>query len=318
MTTQYNKIKNSVVYYPFGVVFAEKFDNGTKQPYKYNGKELDQMHELNWYDSDARFYDPAIGRTPTIDPHAENYYAWSPYAWVGNNPIRITDPTGRDWYEDENGNAKWFRNQTTEEYEDEAGKIWTRTGSTYTTVVGNTLYHFEQAVNEEGNQYLRSSQYEIIDEKKARLQADKEAVISWQSSDASRSAQQKFWNNPTMGNWFKYVITEVASQYTDPNKVIAGASIGAIGLSSLRARSPKIQFGRVSNQVYHTFRHTNQLGLSQAAVTSAVQTDLRTIARGIQLGQAINRVITVGGQNLQYTVFKLSDGTLNVGRIHGI
>jgi hypothetical protein len=58
--------------------------------------------------------------------------------------------------------------------------------------------------------------------------------------------------------------------------------------------------------------------LSQAAVTSAVQADLRTIAGGIQSGQAINRVITVGGQNLQYTVFKLPNGTLNVGRIHGI
>jgi hypothetical protein len=43
------------------MAFAEKFDNGTKQPYKYNGKELNQMHELNWYDSDARFYDPTIG-----------------------------------------------------------------------------------------------------------------------------------------------------------------------------------------------------------------------------------------------------------------
>ncbi len=55
------------------------------------------MHGLNWYDSDARFYDLAIPRTPTPDPHAESYYAWSPYAWVANNPMRIIDPTGMDW-----------------------------------------------------------------------------------------------------------------------------------------------------------------------------------------------------------------------------
>jgi RHS repeat-associated protein len=85
-------------YYPFGMAFAEKFDNGSKQPYKYNGKELDQMHELNWYDSNARFYDLAIGRTPTPDPHAENYYSWSPYAWVENNPLRNIDPDGRDYW----------------------------------------------------------------------------------------------------------------------------------------------------------------------------------------------------------------------------
>lgn len=84
-------------YYPFGTAFAE---NSTaeqgKQPYKYNGKELDMMHGLNWYDSNARFYDPAIPRTPMPDPHAENYYAWSPYSWVGNNPISVIDPTGMD------------------------------------------------------------------------------------------------------------------------------------------------------------------------------------------------------------------------------
>jgi RHS repeat-associated protein len=81
-----------------------------KQPYKYNGKELDQMHGLNWYDSNARFYDPAIGRTPTIDPHAENYYSWSPYAWVGNNPLRNIDPDGKDWFvNNENGNVFFIR-----------------------------------------------------------------------------------------------------------------------------------------------------------------------------------------------------------------
>jgi RHS repeat-associated protein len=67
-----------------------------KQPYKYNNKELDQMHGLNWYDNDARPYDPVIPRTPTPDPHAENYYSWSPYSWVGNNPMKYIDPTGMD------------------------------------------------------------------------------------------------------------------------------------------------------------------------------------------------------------------------------
>ncbi|MDR1706665.1 MAG: hypothetical protein LBR46_01510 [Prevotella sp.] len=61
--------------YPFGTAFADKYDNGTNQPYKYNSKELDQMHGLNMYDYSARYYESAIGRFTTIDPHAENYYA---------------------------------------------------------------------------------------------------------------------------------------------------------------------------------------------------------------------------------------------------
>ena len=85
-------------YYPFGTAFADKYDNGTNQPYKYNGKELDGMHQLNLYDYSARYYESAIGRFISVDPHAEGYYSWSPYAYVGNNPLKYIDPTGMDWY----------------------------------------------------------------------------------------------------------------------------------------------------------------------------------------------------------------------------
>ncbi|MFT4223742.1 RHS repeat domain-containing protein [Dysgonomonas sp.] len=85
-------------YYPFGMAFAEgtTTEQG-KQPYKYNGKELDQMHGLNLYDYSARYYEPAIGRFTMVDPHAENYYGWSPYHYVGNNPMKYIDPNGKDW-----------------------------------------------------------------------------------------------------------------------------------------------------------------------------------------------------------------------------
>jgi hypothetical protein len=32
-----------------------------------------------------------------MDPLAEKYYSISPYAYVGNNPIRLNDPNGSDW-----------------------------------------------------------------------------------------------------------------------------------------------------------------------------------------------------------------------------
>jgi len=61
---------------------------------KYNDKEFVEMHGLDEYDSEARWYYPAIMRTTTIDPLAEKYYEISPYAWCGNNPVRMVDPTG--------------------------------------------------------------------------------------------------------------------------------------------------------------------------------------------------------------------------------
>lgn len=78
-------------YYPFGNVFSL---DGDIQPYKYNGKELDKKHELNWYDYGMRNYDGSLGRWHTADPMAEYYYNYSPYIYCMNNPVSYVDPTG--------------------------------------------------------------------------------------------------------------------------------------------------------------------------------------------------------------------------------
>ena len=80
-------------YYPFGSIFAGT-TGPDKQPYKYNGKELDQMHGLNLYDYSARYYESAVGRFTSVDPLAEKYYSISPYAYVANNPIKYVDLKG--------------------------------------------------------------------------------------------------------------------------------------------------------------------------------------------------------------------------------
>uniref|UniRef100_A0AB33JFD1 RHS repeat-associated core domain-containing protein n=1 Tax=Prevotella sp. GTC17262 TaxID=3236797 RepID=A0AB33JFD1_9BACT len=80
-------------YYPFGGLFGESTGGGT-QPYKYNGKELDRMHGLDWYDYGARHYDAALGRWMCMDPLAEKYYDVTPYGYCGNNPINIIDIHG--------------------------------------------------------------------------------------------------------------------------------------------------------------------------------------------------------------------------------
>ncbi|WP_317191677.1 RHS repeat-associated core domain-containing protein [Bacteroides cellulosilyticus] len=52
------------------------FGEGTatsNQAYKYNGKELDRMHGLDWYDYGTRMSDAVLGRFMSIDPSAESY-----------------------------------------------------------------------------------------------------------------------------------------------------------------------------------------------------------------------------------------------------
>ena len=80
-------------YYPFGGLFGESTGNAV-QPYKYNGKELDRTHGLDWYDYGARHMTPDASRFTTIDPMAEKYYHISPYAYCANNPVRYIDLRG--------------------------------------------------------------------------------------------------------------------------------------------------------------------------------------------------------------------------------
>jgi hypothetical protein len=50
-------------------------------------------------------YDPALGRWHCNDPLAERYYSYSPYCYVGNNPIKRIDPDGRYWDDEEDENT---------------------------------------------------------------------------------------------------------------------------------------------------------------------------------------------------------------------
>jgi RHS repeat-associated protein len=67
-----------------------------KNDYLYNGKELQTDHGLDWYDYGARFYDAALGRFMSPDPHAEKYHHFNPYNYVLNNPVNMIDPDGKD------------------------------------------------------------------------------------------------------------------------------------------------------------------------------------------------------------------------------
>ena len=84
-------------YYPYGGLMAES-TGGDVQRYKYNGKELDRMLGLDWYDYGARHYDGALTMWGTMDPLCEKYYGISPYVYCGNNPINALDPDGRELY----------------------------------------------------------------------------------------------------------------------------------------------------------------------------------------------------------------------------
>ena len=54
-------------YYPYGGLLSA---TASTQPYKYGTKELDRTNGLDLFDSEARWYDPLLGRTSTMDGSA--------------------------------------------------------------------------------------------------------------------------------------------------------------------------------------------------------------------------------------------------------
>jgi RHS repeat-associated protein len=65
----------------------------------------------------ARYYGSALGRFTSADPKLipdefDNPQSWNKYAYTGNNPLRYTDPDGKDWKDIVSGalNAVWSDN----------------------------------------------------------------------------------------------------------------------------------------------------------------------------------------------------------------
>jgi RHS repeat-associated protein len=78
-------------YYPFG----EERYTSSYTPYQFTGQRKEAA--IGLYDYHARFYDPSIGRfvqADTIVPGPGSPQSWDRYAYVNNNPVRYSDPSG--------------------------------------------------------------------------------------------------------------------------------------------------------------------------------------------------------------------------------
>ncbi len=82
-------------YYPFGLTFNGWQRMGVDEnKYLFNGKELQDDLDLDWYDYGARMYDATIGRFMVQDSFSEKYLSLNPYQYTANNPILFVDING--------------------------------------------------------------------------------------------------------------------------------------------------------------------------------------------------------------------------------
>ena len=256
-------------------------------------------------------YDAAIGRWHVVDPMSEKYYEWTSYVYCGNNSVNMIDPIGTDWYRSENGDIKW-RKSKDKEYTDDNGNVWINIGSNMLFTNGERSILFQQFEGDDGELTLHTA---VINQNEEKQKEDLEAAYAQLSTSSSRVAAKEYHKNPTLKNWLKFCSLEVVGQYTDPVRVVNGLAIGIGGISA--SSSSKPTFGRSPNAKYHTYRHIEKMGLSREAVNNVILSDFKKITSSIKEGQPVNRIISVNGKELQYTVYKLKDGTFNVGRIHG-
>jgi RHS repeat-associated protein len=94
LTGKHGNVVRKYDYDSFGNMAQEQRDFG--QPYAYTGREWDKETGLYYYR--ARYYDPMDGRFIQKDPIGFDGGDVNVYAYVGNNVINKTDPTGLSVY----------------------------------------------------------------------------------------------------------------------------------------------------------------------------------------------------------------------------
>jgi RHS repeat-associated protein len=90
--------EQDIDYYPYGGQENDYCPN-VAQHYKFTGKERDTESGLD--DFEARYVGSSLGRFMSADllaGHPQDPQTLNRYAYVANNPLSRTDPSGLDWY----------------------------------------------------------------------------------------------------------------------------------------------------------------------------------------------------------------------------
>ncbi|CRK58109.1 Mll6838 protein [Alloactinosynnema sp. L-07] len=108
VTNDRGELVQHLEYFPFGERWVEEQVAGaTPTPYKYTGKEADEETGLNYHG--ARYYNPRTQLWASPDPAIPDFMSGytaaggiqnprnlAAFTYTHNNPIQLTDPTGRE------------------------------------------------------------------------------------------------------------------------------------------------------------------------------------------------------------------------------
>ncbi|MDW3193113.1 MAG: RHS repeat-associated core domain-containing protein [Cytophagales bacterium] len=245
-------------YLPFGMAF-NSWTSGTENLYKFTGYE--EQKETALIDFGWRNYDPALGRFNSIDLFSDKYYDLNPYQYAANNPLKYVDIKGDSLMLFKNGvyvttvdNGKeeitGFNQESTI---DEDGKEMFTGGQSFS--FNDIDLDKEGAKTTRLNFISNEDVSNIISESGVK---DQNVLSRWlyaanesTATDAKPNAKMDFQGDERIKYHGVNIINGVAYNHKDAGNYFWGYAMGAMGFTSLTARSAAHYFawgwGKLTN-----------------------------------------------------------------------
>ena len=111
-------------YLPWGEDFVDQRANSFNGVrYTFSAKERDSETGLSYFGS--RYYSSDLSIWLSVDPMSDKYPSLSSYSYCANNPVKLVDPNGEDWFENElTGDVYYNREYRKGDEKSIEGKGW--------------------------------------------------------------------------------------------------------------------------------------------------------------------------------------------------
>ncbi|MGX9773218.1 RHS repeat domain-containing protein [Janthinobacterium aestuarii] len=300
-----------------------------------NHEHLDALGLIHM---NGRVYDPLVARFMSADPgvpHPDDLQSYNRYAYARNNPLAYVDLNG---FEDDRwmdlGEGSGAKNRIARFEAEKFGM----NAHLFTPMFAAD--NSSSLVNIVSKPSAKVTARSVPANSRIPNQPEKNYGDHW--AEYKREVPSMGGDGPSTNatgydDWALgkgYMSQEQWSERAAARGAGAGIGIGVVAGGAAVAEAPaigswmvaglkrlfglgksEVQFGNVENQVNHAFRHIDKAGMDRAAVQQAIRQDISRAAESLSKGQQYTGNVVVNGTRVEYSAFKLENGTINVGRI---